>query len=55
VREEVIMVKEQNNSLERFGFSFERGGAHTARTMMLETAALRVGPCELSVIKLNVL
>jgi len=25
----------QNNKLERLGFSFERGGVHTARTMML--------------------
>ena len=25
----------QNNKLERYGFSYERGGVHTARTMML--------------------
>jgi hypothetical protein len=25
-----------NNKLERFGFSFKRGGAHSSRTMMLE-------------------
>ena len=25
-----------NNQLSRFGFSFERGGAHTSRTMMIE-------------------
>lgn len=24
-----------NNKLERLGFTFERGGVHTARTMML--------------------
>lgn len=29
-------MTEKNKQLSRFGFSFERGGAHTARTMMLE-------------------
>ena len=29
-------MTEKNKQLARFGFSFERGGAHTARTMMLE-------------------
>lgn len=29
-------MTEKNNQLSRFGFSFERGGAHTSRTMMLE-------------------
>lgn len=29
-------MTEANNNLVRFGFSFQRGGAHTARTMMLE-------------------
>lgn len=29
-------MTEKNGQLSRFGFSFERGGAHTARTMMLE-------------------
>lgn len=28
-------VKEHNNKLERLGFSYGRGGVHTARTMML--------------------
>jgi len=32
----VNIKNKYNNKLERFGFSFERGGAHTARTMMLE-------------------
>ena len=27
--------EDNNNKLERFGFSYERGGVHTARTMML--------------------
>ena len=32
-----MSMKESNNHhLTRFGFSFERGGAHTARTMMLD-------------------
>ena len=30
------MTESNNNNLIRFGFSFERGGAHIARTMMLE-------------------
>ena len=29
-------MTEKNKQLSRFGFSFERGGAHTSRTMMLE-------------------
>ncbi|MBM9537897.1 hypothetical protein [Desulfobulbus alkaliphilus] len=29
-------MTEKNKRLSRFGFSFERGGAHTSRTMMLE-------------------
>ena len=29
-------LTEKNKYLSRFGFSFERGGAHTSRTMMLE-------------------
>ena len=29
-------LTENNKYLSRFGFSFERGGAHTSRTMMLE-------------------
>lgn len=29
------MKKLKNNNLDRFGFRFERGGTHTARTMML--------------------
>lgn len=29
-------MTEKNKQLSRFGFSFERGGAHTARTMMFE-------------------
>ena len=29
-------MTEKNKKLSRFGFSFERGGAHTSRTMMLE-------------------
>jgi hypothetical protein len=32
----VVSMKEKNKHLARFGFSFERGGAHTARTMMIE-------------------
>jgi len=28
-------ISEYNNKLERYGFSYERGGVHTARTMML--------------------
>lgn len=32
----VKMVVPTNNNLSRFGFSFERGGAHSSRTMMLE-------------------
>ncbi|OPY81325.1 MAG: hypothetical protein A4E70_01343 [Syntrophus sp. PtaU1.Bin005] len=32
----VVSMIEKNKSLSRFGFSFEHGGAHTARTMMLE-------------------
>lgn len=31
-----MSMTEKNGQLSRFGFSFERGGAHTARTMMLE-------------------
>ena len=31
-----MMPRQQNNNLDRFGFSSERGGAHLARTMMLE-------------------
>ena len=30
------MTEMNNNKLERFGFSFKRGGAHSSRTMMLE-------------------
>jgi hypothetical protein len=30
------MIQKNNESLEAFGFSFKKGGAHTARTMMLE-------------------
>lgn len=29
------LENKHNNKLERLGFSFERGGVHTARTMML--------------------
>ncbi len=29
------LENKHNNQLERLGFSFERGGVHTARTMML--------------------
>lgn len=29
-------ISENNKKLARFGFSFERGGAHSSRTMMLE-------------------
>lgn len=32
---EVVKDITLNNKLDRFGFSYERGGAHTARTMML--------------------
>ena len=32
----VVSMTEKNKQLTRFGFSFERGGAHTSRTMMLE-------------------
>ena len=32
----MVSMTEKNKQLTRFGFSFERGGAHTARTMMLE-------------------
>lgn len=32
----MVSMTEANNNLVRFGFSFQRGGAHTARTMMLE-------------------
>jgi len=32
----VSMTEANNNNLTRLGFSFQRGGAHTARTMMLE-------------------
>lgn len=32
----VVRMTEKNKNLTRFGFSFERGGAHTSRTMMLE-------------------
>lgn len=35
VRQEVIMTDIKKNNMSRFGFSFEKGGAHTARTMML--------------------
>lgn len=31
-----VSMKQKNKQLSRFGFSFERGGAHTSRTMMLE-------------------
>ena len=31
----LVSTPENNNHLCRFGFSFERGGAHTSRTMML--------------------
>jgi len=31
-----VSMTEKNKQLSRFGFSFERGGAHTSRTMMLE-------------------
>ena len=31
-----VSIKDRNEQLSRFGFSFERGGAHTSRTMMLE-------------------
>ena len=35
------MIKAARNSnLARYGFSFERGGAHTSRTMMLKELAL---------------
>ena len=30
-----VSMTEKNKQLSRFGFSFERGGAHTSRTMML--------------------
>jgi len=30
------MISSQEERLKRFGFSFERGGAHTARTMMVQ-------------------
>ena len=29
------LENKHNNKLERFGFSYERGGVHTAQTMML--------------------
>lgn len=32
----VVSMTEKDNNLSRFGFSFERGGAHSSRTMMLE-------------------
>jgi hypothetical protein len=32
----VNLENKHNNKLERLGFSFERGGVHTARTMMLD-------------------
>ncbi len=32
----VVSMTEKNDHLARFGFSFERGGAHFSRTMMLE-------------------
>lgn len=32
----MVSMTEKNKQLTRFGFSFERGGAHTSRTMMLE-------------------
>ncbi|MCW5599572.1 MAG: hypothetical protein KIT59_10765 [Nitrosomonas sp.] len=31
-----MSITEKNKQLSRFGLSFERGGAHTSRTMMLE-------------------
>ena len=31
-----VSMTEKDKQLSRFGFSFERGGAHTSRTMMLE-------------------
>lgn len=33
-------MMEKNDKLTRFGFSFERGGAHSSRTMMLEELSL---------------
>ena len=32
----VTMIKSREESLARFGFRFERGGAHLARSMMLD-------------------
>ncbi len=32
----MVSATEKNKQLSRFGFNFERGGAHTARTMMVE-------------------
>ena len=32
----VVSMTKKNRHLARFGFSIKRGGAHTARTMMLE-------------------
>jgi hypothetical protein len=32
----MMSITKRNKKLSRFGFSFERGGAHTSRTMMLE-------------------
>ena len=30
------MTADNNNALARFGFNFDKGGAHSARTMMLQ-------------------
>lgn len=32
----MVSISEKNKKLARFGFSFERGGAHSSRTIMLE-------------------
>ena len=36
MRPAVSMTEKNSKKLSRFGFSFERGGAHSSRTMMLE-------------------
>lgn len=37
---EKLNGKKQDENLARFGFSFEKGGAHTSRTMMLQELTL---------------
>jgi len=38
----ISMLEPKINSLSRFGFSFERGGAHSSRTIMLDQ--IKQGP-----------